>query len=73
MKRAILLAALCAPLGACAPNPEELLDAIGRNYSHCERHITYSAGVGILSPGVSISGSVNCAPHAVAAPAADPE
>jgi len=62
MKIAIVLLAAVALAGCAGGNGTEMLDAIGRNYGHCERHITYSAGIGVLSPGAQVSGSINCSP-----------
>lgn len=71
--KAITLAALVAAstsLCACqtAGDPGAVLKQLGETYAHCERHITYTAAVGVLTPGASITGSVDCPPQTPAAP-----
>lgn len=39
-----------------------VLEQLGKNYGHCERHLSYSAGIGIISPGATLSGSISCPP-----------
>lgn len=65
MERLALVA--CVLLGACSTTDgtsriAAILQQLGENYKHCERHITYSAGLGPLSTGASVSGSVDCDP-----------
>ena len=73
MKKLAPLASLSCLLllaGGCAStDPSKVLDALGRNYAHCERTVTYSAAIGPLNPGsgATISGTVRCQP-AEAAP-----
>lgn len=78
MKRALILGAAavaCLGLSACstvASDPAAVLKALGDNYAHCERIVSYSASVGALNPasGATISGQVRCPPKE--APAAAP-
>lgn len=77
MKRAILAACAVASvaLAGCATgntDPAEVLRALGENYAHCERLVSYSASVGAFNPGsgATISGQVRCPPKT--APAAEP-
>lgn len=67
MKRVLVIAAAvtaavalsgCTSLGQS--NSAELLKQIDTNFAQCERHITFQAGVGVVTPGAQISGSVDC-------------
>lgn len=62
---AALAAATSVLLCACqtAGDPGAVLKQLGETYAHCERHITYTAALGVLAPGASISGSVDCPPQ----------
>lgn len=79
MKRTIILiggVAACLSLSACstvASDPAAVLKALGDNYAHCERIVSYSASVGALNPasGATISGQVRCPPK-TEAPAVAP-
>ena len=64
---AAMAAATSVLLCACqtAGDPGAVLRQLGETYAHCERHITYTAAVGVLVPGASISGSVDCPPQPV--------
>ncbi len=58
------VAAAAAALSACSTltggsNAVDMLKQLDANYAHCERHITYQAGIG-LAPSAAVSGSVNC-------------
>lgn len=62
---------LAVSLSGCATGQspdaaERTIRAFGEAYAHCERHFTYTAGVGIMAPGVQISGSIDCKPRPVA-------
>jgi len=80
MKRFLLLGAAavaCLSLSACstvASDPAAILKALGDNYAHCERIVSYSASVGALNPasGATISGQVRCPPKTVAEPTPPP-
>ncbi len=72
--------AVLAGLGACALSlaacsstlgPVAVLDALGNNYAHCERTVTYTAAVGPLNPasGGNITGTVRCPAKADTEPA----
>lgn len=57
--------ALAASLSGCAgfaanTNQAELLKQLDTNFARCDRHITFQAGVGVVTPGAQISGSVDC-------------
>lgn len=59
-------AALYAALGlsGCASlsgrGSSDLLKQIDANFSGCDRHITFQAGLGLVAPGAQVSGSVDC-------------
>ncbi len=58
------------PLAGCASaNTAEVIKVLGETYAHCERTVTYSAGLGLLSPGLQVSGSIKCDPAQRAAEA----
>lgn len=49
----------CAGMGSSA-SQADLLKQIDSNFAKCERHITFQAGVGVITPGAQVSGSVDC-------------
>lgn len=65
MMRAVLILLAALTLAGCATSDAvSLLDTLARNYAHCERDFTYSAGVGVLGGGATIAGRVKCEPGA---------
>lgn len=68
----ILTIAAAAALSACAAGADrtELLKQLDANFAACERHITFQAGVGVITPGAQVSGSIDCkgAPAAAGPP-----
>lgn len=61
--RLLLIFAAVLPLAGCATSDATaILDTLAKNYAHCERDFTYSAGVGVLGGGATIAGRVKCEP-----------
>lgn len=65
--KTVIAIAVCMLLSACASSgskPEDILNALAKNYAHCERTVTYAAAVGPLNPGsgATVSGTVHCPP-----------
>ena len=46
----------------------DLLKQLDTNFAGCDRHVTFQAGVGVVTPGAQISGSVDCKGAPVAVP-----
>lgn len=76
MKPLILFAALsaCASLGGCALNSADataLLKQADTNFQNCDRQINFTAGLGVVTPGAQVTGTINCkaVTGAVAVPA----
>lgn len=74
---AVAVAALALNTAACATkaaDPVAVLDALGRNYAHCDRDVQYAATIGPVNPasGASVTGRVHCPaqPVGVATPGA---
>lgn len=67
------VSACALSLAACGSTlgPVAVLDALGDNYAHCARTVTYTAAVGPLNPasGGNITGTVNCPAKADTEPA----
>jgi hypothetical protein len=68
---------MCAAvaLAGCAGmngNSADLLKQLDSNFAGCDRHITFQAGVGVVTPGAQVSGSVDCKGAAVDVPGAAP-
>lgn len=60
----------CAAMGG---NSSDLLKQLDSNFANCDRHITFQGGVGVVTPGAQVSGSVDCkgvTPDVAGAPAA---
>jgi hypothetical protein len=60
----------CTSLGQ--QGSADLLKQIDTNFAQCDRHITFQAGVGVVTPGAQVSGSVDCKGNGVAPAAAVP-
>jgi len=50
----------------------DLLKQLDTNFAGCERHLTFQAGVGVVTPGAQLSGSVDCKGVVAPAPPAAP-
>jgi len=63
--------ALAGCAGLNAGGSADLLKQIDGNFAGCERHVTFQAAIGVLTPGAQVSGSVDCkgAPVPAASPA----
>lgn len=62
---AVAVLAVSMSLAGCMTgkaDPVAVLDALGRNYAHCERTVSYAATVGPVNPssGATINGTVRC-------------
>lgn len=62
----------CLSLGACSSlgqqGSADLLKQLDQNFAQCDRHITFQAGVGVITPGAAVSGSVDCKGNGLATP-----
>jgi hypothetical protein len=79
MKRLIVSAALASAavaMSACSSlgqqGSADLLKQLDQNFAQCDRHITFQAGVGIITPGAAVSGSVDCKGNGLATPSTAP-
>jgi hypothetical protein len=58
------LTGVALALGGCAGlssgGSSDLLKQLDSNFATCDRHITFQAGVGVVTPGAAVSGSVDC-------------
>lgn len=65
---ALLLASTSACSSLGQQGSADLLKQLDTNFAGCDRHITFQAGVGIVTPGASVSGSVDCKGNGSAPP-----
>jgi hypothetical protein len=63
-------AAGCSSLGQ--QGSADLLKQLDQNFAQCDRHITFQAGVGVVTPGAAVSGSVDCKGNGLATPSTVP-
>jgi hypothetical protein len=47
----------CAAMGGSS---SDLLKQLDSNFATCDRHITFQGGVGVVTPGAQMSGSIDC-------------
>lgn len=60
MKTVIALGLLVGLSGCVSQGSLDLLKQMDANFANCERHITFQGGIGVITPGAQVSGSVDC-------------